>query len=487
MDLLLEMVRDEGGSLLYVTHSRELARRGRLTSGELHDGMLEAGRSGVIRLLLSSLQRHFRESRTLFLLTVVGVALGVASVVAIQTLNQGAMQAFDGSVRAVSGQADLSVLGVTPAFDEKLLVTVLADPAVAAAWPLCRVDVAVRGGRACCWMWWAWICWPRCGCPLARWRETPSSAVDSSRGLVTTGLGGGHPRPCRGTGLGRGRHHHRQQRQPLRPAGHRGTGRFPGPGTAGPSHPGRHGHRPGPGPAGPARPHPPDRHPAAARAATRKRWPRVWAQPGPGLKVVTPEQRSQDAAGLLAAFRLNLTALSLISVFVGRVSGADQRAGLACRDAGSEFGLLRCLGARPGQVLGLIVAETAILGVLGVAVGDPAGLLGGPAEYRHGQRHPDQHLRAAGHRQPGPAAWRWCCWGWPSGLLGAVAGAVWPAVDMARRDTLHLLAPVTLQEQTGQAAGRLTWVAVVLAAGCHRVVHRARIGTCTGAALSLAG
>ena len=63
----------------------------------------------MIRLLLKSLQRNFQESRTLFLFTVVGVALGVASVVAIQTLNQGAMKAFDGSVRAISGQAELSV------------------------------------------------------------------------------------------------------------------------------------------------------------------------------------------------------------------------------------------------------------------------------------------------------------------------------------------------------------------------------------------
>lgn len=42
MDLLLEMVRDEGGSLLYVTHSRELARDADET-WELHDGRLVGG------------------------------------------------------------------------------------------------------------------------------------------------------------------------------------------------------------------------------------------------------------------------------------------------------------------------------------------------------------------------------------------------------------------------------------------------------------
>ncbi len=39
MDLLLEMIQAEGGSLLYVTHSRELAQRADLI-WELQDGKL---------------------------------------------------------------------------------------------------------------------------------------------------------------------------------------------------------------------------------------------------------------------------------------------------------------------------------------------------------------------------------------------------------------------------------------------------------------
>ncbi|PID81483.1 hypothetical protein CSB20_02675, partial [bacterium DOLZORAL124_64_63] len=99
----------------------------------------------MIRLVLRSLRRHLTQGRVLFLFTVVGVALGVASVTAIQTLNQGALQAFDGSVRAVSGQAQLSVLGTSRSFAETHLVTVLADPAVAAAWPLVRLDAVIEG------------------------------------------------------------------------------------------------------------------------------------------------------------------------------------------------------------------------------------------------------------------------------------------------------------------------------------------------------
>ena len=50
------------------------------------------------------------------------------------------------------------------------------------------------------------------------------------------------------------------------------------------------------------------------------------------------------------------------------------------------------------------------------------------------------------------------------GVLGAMAGAAWPAMDMARRNTVALLSPVTLHEQASRAAGRLSQLALVLAA-----------------------
>ena len=97
-----------------MTHSRELAAGWPTVVWRLHDGVSRHGSRAVIRYCSDRCGGNLRESRTLFLLAVVGVALGVASVVAIQTLNQGAMQAFDGSVRAVSGQADLTVAGHRP-------------------------------------------------------------------------------------------------------------------------------------------------------------------------------------------------------------------------------------------------------------------------------------------------------------------------------------------------------------------------------------
>ena len=71
--------------------------------------------------------------------------LVVAAVLSIQLLNQGALGAFRGTVRAVSGDADLSVLGWAGALDEKLLPEVLAVPGVRAAVPLWRAEAALDG------------------------------------------------------------------------------------------------------------------------------------------------------------------------------------------------------------------------------------------------------------------------------------------------------------------------------------------------------
>ena len=71
----------------------------------------------MIRYFTGALRARWRSSRSLDLLTILGVALGVASVLSIQILNRNALGAFQGSVRALSGKADLTVLGETVDFE----------------------------------------------------------------------------------------------------------------------------------------------------------------------------------------------------------------------------------------------------------------------------------------------------------------------------------------------------------------------------------
>jgi hypothetical protein len=74
----------------------------------------------MIRYFYKALVAHVRAGYSLYVLTVIGVALGVASVLSIQIINRNALAAFVGSVAAVSGDADLTVLGRTPTFPERL-------------------------------------------------------------------------------------------------------------------------------------------------------------------------------------------------------------------------------------------------------------------------------------------------------------------------------------------------------------------------------
>ncbi len=92
---------------------------------------------------LKTLLARVKTGKSLYLLTVGGVALGVASVLCIQIINQNALAAFVGSMKAVSGEADFSLVGRTPTLPEEIYPEVLATAGVAAAWPLYRLDVSL--------------------------------------------------------------------------------------------------------------------------------------------------------------------------------------------------------------------------------------------------------------------------------------------------------------------------------------------------------
>ncbi len=99
----------------------------------------------------------------------------------------------------------------------------------------------------------------------------------------------------------------------------------------------------------------------AAEAAIARRLPA-------GLSVERPGQRGRQVERMLAAFHLNLTALSYIALLVGLflVYNTVSVAVLSRRD---EIGTLRGLGVTRGGVRALFLAEAAVLSVLGSALG----------------------------------------------------------------------------------------------------------------------
>ncbi len=385
----------------------------------------------MTRYLIRALGAQWRAGRTLFLLSVAGVALGVGSVLSIQILNESAVGAFDGTVRAVSGEAQLTVVGRTPTIPEAVLPSVLAEPGVRAALPVYRIDVALEGKDG--------AMLHLVGADLFAPTRLPWSAAarDMAAVLATPGWAAVTPSLAAEMGWRMGDVFavSSGSRRVKLTVGALVDFRRVAPlasrrlvvmdiaqvqallGI-------------------PGRLHQIDVV-AGAGVGVPDLARRLEARLGPAARVVTPEQRVAEAAGLLAAFRLNLTALSLVSLFVGGflVYATTQAALVRRRE---EMGVLRCLGATRGQVLGLVLAEASLLGLLGTAAGIPLGWLAARANAGavSGTLR-NLYLLEGIERMALPfglvvlAA--------VVGMAGALAGAVLPAIQAARQDPRALL------------------------------------------------
>ena len=106
---------------------------------------------------------------------------------------------------------------------------------------------------------------------------------------------------------------------------------------------------------------------AEAEAAIARRLPA-------GLSVQRPAQRGEQVEHMLAAFHLNLTALSYVALLVGLflVYNTVSVAVLSRRE---EIGTLRALGVGRGHVRALFLAEAAALAGAGAALGIVVGRL----------------------------------------------------------------------------------------------------------------
>ncbi|MEE8583568.1 MAG: FtsX-like permease family protein, partial [Acidobacteriota bacterium] len=183
---------------------------------------------------------------------------------------------------------------------------------------------------------------------------------------------------------------------------------------------------------------------------------------GPWVEVLSGKEREDQARDLLGAFRFNLTALSLISLFVGLflIYSSTQASLLRRRE---EFGLLRSLGATRAQVLAVILAEAAWLGALGVALGLPLGYWVASSNLEvvsstvtniyllseiESLQFPPWLLALAAS----------------VGLGGAVLGAWLPALDLSRQNPKDLLAAYTLRERIAHSALGMAALAVLILA-----------------------
>lgn len=412
----------------------------------------------MIRYFFRALAARIGTYRTLTLLTVLGTALGVASVFSIQVLNQNSLGAFEGSLRALSGDADLTVLGATETFPEERYLDVLRTPGVAGAWPIHRVRVALLDEAHD-------IATPPLveiiGVDLLAPSGTPvpTRDVDPTRAILEPGWVAISPpfADARALEMGDSIRVGSGTREVTLTVGGVVDFQAVSPLAS------------------------PDLLVMdIAGAQTRLGIPgrlhevqvvagddvdvavlrdRLQDALGPEVRVVTPAAREREASRILSAFRLNLTALSLISVVVGGflIFAAVRDALLRRR---GEFGLLRSLGATREQVLGLVLGEAILLGLVGTALGIALGRVAAEVNLaRVGQTLSTIYLIDAMHAVV--IAPRTYLAGLAVGLGGALVAAVGPSIEVSRRDARRLLSAFTVDD----AAARTVRIRLLAALG----------------------
>jgi putative ABC transport system permease protein len=92
-----------------------------------------------------------------------------------------------------------------------------------------------------------------------------------------------------------------------------------------------------------------------------------------GLLIATPEQTDKQSAAVSRAYRINLTVLSLVALFTGGFLVFSTQS-LSVLRRRAQFALYRTLGVTRGQLMRALIAEGAVLGLVGGAAGAALGL-----------------------------------------------------------------------------------------------------------------
>lgn len=92
-------------------------------------------------VFLGSLGRRRMASLFSLLAIILGVALGMA----VQAIHEAALNEFGRGVRTLAGEADLRLVGPASGFDEALFEQILRHPDIAAATPIVEIDAKLAG------------------------------------------------------------------------------------------------------------------------------------------------------------------------------------------------------------------------------------------------------------------------------------------------------------------------------------------------------
>ena len=180
----------------------------------------------------------------------------------------------------------------------------------------------------------------------------------------------------------------------------------------------------------------------------------------PGTEIRRPETRSGQIEKMVSAFHLNLTALSFISIVVGMflIYNAISTSVIQRR---REIGILRSIGVTRSQVLSLMICEAGLIGMLGSLVGIGVGIgLAKIMLYFVSRTITALYILVkAEHLAISPLI---LLEGFGLGLLASVLSAIGPAKEASKIAPREALALGTLETKVKIRLGRFGLIGIIL-------------------------
>lgn len=195
-----------------------------------------------------------------------------------------------------------------------------------------------------------------------------------------------------------------------------------------------------------------------------------------GVRVERAATRGQTLETMTRAFRLNLSALSLLALVVGMFLVYNTST-FSVVQRRPLLGRLRALGVTDREVFGMVLSEAALVGVVGTAFGLALGvLLGRGLVGLVGRTITDLYFAVAVQRAEVPLAA--LVKGGLLGLVTTVLAALLPAREAARTDVVAVLrrSEVEASARAGLPRQSLAGVALMLAGGAALAVRTLPLG-----------
>ena len=175
------------------------------------------------------------------------------------------------------------------------------------------------------------------------------------------------------------------------------------------------------------------------------------------LQVAPPRQRSFQMQTMLAAFRLNLTALSLVSLLVGAFLIYNTISASVARRR-VELGILRALGTTRWEVRALFLGEALVFGVVGIVLGSVGGVLLARITVQAVEKTISSLYLLLSIDRQFLSPWQFFSAA-ALGVAAVISGAWFPADEAARIDPVAALSTGAHAERSEARRWRWRWLA----------------------------